>query len=170
VYGRRLTVTKYTDGQKTAALDAVDEAVAGGSSVNAALKQVGADHGIAPGTIRSWRARTGRSQPVGDRTASAAAAGAALVAATDEALAEHLDAGRKFTVRAVALLKSDPATAARVLTAATSAKGASVDKLVKLGRLEGAERVHASASVSVEDLRRLSDEELAAMADGVLPS
>jgi transposase-like protein len=86
--------------------------------VNAALKKVGAEHDISPGTIRSWRARHGRSQPVGDRNAAVAVAQAAIVSRVDGELVAHLDAAAATRAAAVALLDDQPSTAAKLLSAA----------------------------------------------------
>lgn len=157
-------MAKYTDQDRTAALDAVDDLIAAGSSVTKACRQVGAERDIAVGTLKGWRAKLGRSEPVGDRTAAAAAAGEARVDKTNRALEDHRTAASDFRQRSVELLRADDQTAARMLTAATSAMGV-IDKLVKLGRVEGAERTKSEVEVSLspEQVKQMSDAEIAAL-------
>jgi transposase-like protein len=156
----------FSDAQRDAALDAVDVLVGSGTSINAALRQVGDEHGIAPGTIRSWRSRQGRSQSVANRNDAVAVAQEALVDRVNVALADHIEAA--IRVRTHGVQEMD----ARLLSAANAMLGTGIDKLVKLGRLEGAERLESKVAVlniSPEDLARMTDEQLDALARGELP-
>lgn len=128
---------RYTDDQKLAALDKVDGLIADGSSVNKALKQVSADTGIAAGTIRGWRSKLGRAEPVGDRKASARGARQSLTELVDRAIHDHIEAGIRVRQHGLDMMSQSP-DATKFLMAANAMIGTAIDKGFKRGTVESA--------------------------------